>query len=458
MAVRPFPCYTIFMHRFTLLILAAFLSVPAASGLAETWGWSGTAPLPGADDAFRLLSADDGSLYAATGPKGAVFRTDDGGATWSLTAALPGARQIYALLQAQGGAVYAGTSPGGTLFRTVDGGASWSAAFSAPGVSEVKSLARTSDGSLYAGTGPEGRVFVTRDGGTSWDETGGLAGARFVYCLLAASDGSVYAGTDCGVFVTRDGGARWDGTGGPPDASHIFRLAEAGDGTMYAGCDGTVFATSWEGAPWRSTGRLSPLAYAVFSFADVSGTLFAGTGTDGAIHALAPDGQGWRPVAAFKGAPNVYDLLPMPGGIAYAAVGGRPGGGAVFAFAPLLSLTASNAAPAPGEPLTVKVAVRPVAARFDAYVVVTGPGGTYSCSPDTPGALVPGVRPFLRGVPGLAVPVSLPVLAFPAIPFGTPPGTWTVIAGLVPPGSPPSERGAIPGYLDSRTIEIRAWD
>lgn len=446
------------MHRSSLFLLAAFLSVPAAPALAETWGWSGTAPLPGADDTFRLLSADDGSLYAGTGPNGEVFRTADGGATWALTAALPGARQIYALIQDQGGAVYAGTSPGGTLFRTVDGGASWSSTLTSAGVTEFKSLALTADGSLYAGTGPEGRVFVTRDGGTSWNETGELAGARFVYCILAASDGSVYAGTDRGVFVTRDGGARWDETGGPAGVPLVYRLAEAGDGAIYAGCDGTVFATSGEGTPWRSTGRLSPLAYAVLSFADVSGTLFAGTGTDGAIHTLAPDGQGWRPVAAFEGAPNVYDLLPMPGGIAYAAVGGRPGGGAVFAFAPLLSLTASNAAPAPGEPLTVEVAVRPVAARFDAYAVVTGPGGTYSCSPDTPGALVPGVRPFLRGVPGLAVPLSLPVLAFPAIPPGTPPGTWTVIAGLVPPGSPPSERGAIPGYLDSRTIGIRGGD
>ena len=195
----PFSCYTASVRRFALFLLAAFLIVPAAPALAETWGWSGTAPLPGADDAFRLLSADDGSLYAATGPNGAVFRTDDSGATWALTASLPGARQVYALLQDQGGAVYAGTSPGGILFRTADGGASWSAAFSAAGVTEFKSLALTADGSLYTGTGPEGRVFVTRDGGASWDQTGGLAGARFVYCLLAASDGSVYAGTDRGV-------------------------------------------------------------------------------------------------------------------------------------------------------------------------------------------------------------------------------------------------------------------
>lgn len=435
-----------------ILLFAAFISIPAAAARAETLGWSRTAPLGDANDVFRLLSADDGSIYAATGPNGAVFRTTDGGAAWTRMAELPGARQVYALLQDRAGAVYAGTSPGGILFRTVDGGASWSTAFSAPGIPEIKSLAETADGTLYAGTGPGGRVFTSRDSGASWDGTGELAGAQFVYCLLAATDGSIYASTDRGVFATSDGGARWNSTGGPPNVPLVYRLAEDGEGIIYAGCDGTVFTKSAGDAQWFSTGRLSPLAYAVFSFANVGGTLFAGTGTDGAIHALSSDGHGWRSVAAFAGTPNVYDLLPMPGGVAYAAAGGSPGGGAVFVFAPLLSLVVSD--PAPGEPLVVEAVVRPVAARFDAYAIATGPGGTYSCSPDNPGALLPGVRPFLRGVPGLAVPVSLPMLVLPAIPPGTPPGAWTLIAGLIPSGAVPSERAAIPGYFDSRIVEI----
>lgn len=445
------------MDRIAASALCAVL-LSAAPAHAETWGWTGTAPIPEADDVFRLLAAGDGSLYAGTGPNGAVYRTTDGGATWSPTAPLPGARQIYALLQDACGAVYAGTSPEGLLYRTTDGGASWSAVFSAPSIFEVKSLARTADGAVYAGTGPTGRIFVSRDDGASWIETGGLAGARFVYCLLACSDGTVYAGTDRGVFVTRDAGLRWEETGGPPDAPLTFRLAEGEDGDIYAGCDGSVFVNSGDEGPWRAAGRVSPLSYAVFSFATVSGTLFAGTGTDGAIHALATDGWGWCSVASFSGAQNVYDLLPAPDGVAYAAVGGAPGSGAVLAFAPLLLIAADGDCRSAGEPLTVTASVRPLAARFDAYAVVTGPGGIFSCTAENPGDLLPGVHPFLRGVSGLAAPVSVPLLALPAIPPGTPAGAWTVAAGLVPSGSAAAHSSAIPGYYDARAIEIEAGD
>jgi photosystem II stability/assembly factor-like uncharacterized protein len=447
------------MHRgLVCAFCSAVISSAASSAPGETWGWSRTAAIPDADDVFRLLAASDEALYAATGPNGRVYKSTDGGAAWIPTAQLPGARQVYALLEGVDGVVYAGASPTGILYRTLDGGESWDVALNAPGASEVKSLARSIGGPLYAGTGPEGRVFAMRGDRGEWNETGDLAGAHYVYCLLAASDGAVYAGTDNGVFVTRDEGERWEATGGPPGVPRTFRLAEGDSGEIYAGCDGTVFVLRWDGPQWLAAGRVSPIAYAVFSFATVFDALFAGTGTDGAIHTPAPGGRGWRPVAAFEDAKNVYDLLAIPGGPAYAAVGGAPGGGAVLAFAPLLRLTPSSDAASAGDPLAVTVIVRPVAERFDAYVVLAGPAGLFSCAPGTHDNVTPGVRPFMRGVAGLAAPVSRRVLDLPAIPYGTIPGAWTIAAGLVPSGSPPAVPAAIRGFFDSRVIQIGPED
>lgn len=421
---------------------------------AATWAWSGTGPIEGTTDVFRILRAGDGSLHAATGPDGAVFRTSGGG--WSPPTFLPGAHQVFGLLESANGRLYSGTSPNGTIYRSEDRGESWTPVFQEQeGVSEIKSLAETRDGAIYAGTGPEGKAFVSRDGGDSWEETGTIAGAQFVYCLLAASDGSVYAGTNRGVFVTSGKEGRWDFTGGPLGIPFVLSLVEETDGTICAGCDGSVFEYGIGSGTWHLAGRVNPLAYAVFSIEDIFGTLFAGTGTDGGIHALSPGAVEWRRVTEVEGAPNVYDLLQAPDGIAYAAVGGSPGAGAVYAHAPLLGISVDDARPAPGDPLEISVAVRPVAARFDAYVVAAGPGGTYSCASNDSSALIPGILPCVRGVPGLAVPVSRVVLSFPAIPDSAPPGAWSVIAGIVPAGAPPSERNVIPGYLDSRIVEIR---
>lgn len=428
-----------------LLVCAA--RVPS---FAETWAWSGTGRIEGADSVFRIIRSSGGALHAATGPRGAVYTSHGEG--WSISAFLPGAGDVLALIAASNGLLYAGTSPNGAIFRSDDGGERWDAIFSVHAdVGEVKSFAETEDGSLYAGTGPGGTILVSRDGGDSWEETERISGARFVYCLLAASDGGLYAGTDRGVFTLSEDD-RWQSTGGPPDVPFVLRLAEGTDGTILAGCDGQTFEYPAGIGSWRPGLRVSRFSYAVFSIVDVSGTLFAGTGSDSGIHARAPGDAAWRRVAGFRCAPNVYDLLHTSDGTAYAAVGGSSGSGAVYAHAPLLRVSADTGIPEAGGPLTVEVAVRPVAARFDAYAIVTGPGGTYSCTHGAPSALVPGIRPLLRGVPGLSVPASRVVLSLPAAPAGA----WSVVAGLVPAGAPPSANGTLPGYLDSCRIEIRA--
>lgn len=428
-----------------LLVCAA--RVPS---LAETWAWSGTGRIEGADNVFRIVQACGGALHAATGPRGAVYTSHGEG--WSRPAFLPGAADVLALIEASNGSLYAGSSPNGAIFRSDDGGESWDAIFSDhANVGEVKSFAEMEDGSLYAGTGPEGTILVSRDGGGSWEEAGSIPGARFVYCLLAASGEVLYAGTDCGVFASHEEG-RWRSTGGPPGVPLIFRLAEGTSGSILAGCDGQTFEYPAGTGSWLPGLRVSRFSYAVFSIVDVSGTLFASTGSDSGIHARAPGDAAWRRVAGFRYAPNVYDLLHASDGTSYAAVGGSAGSGAVYAHAPLLKVWVGTDMPNAGEPLTVEFAVRPVASRFDAYAIVTGPGGSYSCTDGTPSVLVPGIRPFLRGVPGLAVPASGVVLSLPA----APPGAWSVVAGLVPAGAPPSAHGTIPGYLDSCRIEIGA--
>lgn len=120
-----------------------------------------------------------------------------------------------------------------------------------------------------------------------------------------------------------------------------------------------------------------------------------------------------------------------------------------------LTLQANISAPPAGSPLAIDATVQPIDQVFNAWFIVTGPGGMlYSITPQ--GGLTRGVKPFVKGVQGLTRAYTIRLLSLPSAPAGLK-GAWTVTAGLLPPASlPTSAESAIPGCADNLQITFGA--
>ncbi len=138
---------------------------------------------------WALAQAPDGSVYAATGHHGRVYRVDPAGKislVW--TAQEP---EVFALAIDRQGALYAATSPDGKIYRIETGKAS---EYFAPGTKYIWALAIGPDGALFAGTGDQGRIFriTAAAKGEIWYETG----QSHVTCLAFDSEGRLLAGSE----------------------------------------------------------------------------------------------------------------------------------------------------------------------------------------------------------------------------------------------------------------------
>lgn len=245
--------------------------------------WTSTGDLSGASHVMDILSASNGSLYAAThnlgSGVGTVFRSSNSGATWEqVMGDLNGADACNAVIEASSGYMYVGTGPNGDVFRTDNGGISWEVTGVLGGVSYVTSILEASDGSIYAGTSHTGQIFRTTDSGENWTECSPGEGLLDIYCMMESSDGYIYTGTSNGgqIFRTNDSGTNWDcvvDLEGP--SVIIFSLIEASDGNIYAGTSYGIYKSS-DGLTWEyeSTGPY----YEVSSLLELNGYLYAGTG------------------------------------------------------------------------------------------------------------------------------------------------------------------------------------
>jgi hypothetical protein len=118
---------------------------------------------------WAVAQAPDGTLYAATGHRGRVYRIDKSGkSTLYWTAEQP---EVFAVAVDTSGAVYAGTSPDGKVYRIENGKAT---EYFNPKARYIWSLAGAPDGALYVGTGDQGKIFRIDSAGHGevWYETG----------------------------------------------------------------------------------------------------------------------------------------------------------------------------------------------------------------------------------------------------------------------------------------------
>ena len=138
---------------------------------------------------WSVITGPDGSLYAATGHRGRVFKIDPAGKSslvW--TGDRP---EIFAIAIDKRGVLYAASSPDGRIYRIENGKAQ---EYFNPKTKYIWSLAIAADGALYAGTGEGGRIFkITGPGqGAEYYATG----QSNVTSLLIDSQGRLLAGTE----------------------------------------------------------------------------------------------------------------------------------------------------------------------------------------------------------------------------------------------------------------------
>jgi hypothetical protein len=180
---------------------------------------------------WDVVEIKDGTLFAAAGDEGKVFKvTSDGKASviYSDSESRP-----FCLAPAGDAAVYVGAGPHGRILRLDAAGKTTTVCDT--GEPYVWSLAVDGKtGNLYAGTGPHGRVYrISPEGKADVLYT---AKQDHVLCVAVGPDGSVYAGVDKNGLVYRI-----DAQG---KAFVLYQAAQAEVHTILAAADGVYVGTS----------------------------------------------------------------------------------------------------------------------------------------------------------------------------------------------------------------------
>jgi sugar lactone lactonase YvrE len=138
---------------------------------------------------WSAAEGPDGSVYAATGHRGRVYRIDRSGKSSVLwTADQP---EVFAVAVGAKGVVYAGSSPDGKVYRIENGKAS---EYFAPKARYIWCLTVAPDGALYVGTGDQGKIFRVESAGHG--EVYYETGQAHITGMAVDSQGRLLAGTE----------------------------------------------------------------------------------------------------------------------------------------------------------------------------------------------------------------------------------------------------------------------
>jgi len=185
---------------------------------------------------WSLAAAPDGSIYAATGHQGKVFRiTPEGKSSvvWNANQS-----EVFAIFVDSKGVLYAGSSPNGALYRIEDGKAReiWHSP-----AKYIWAIQSAPGGALYVATGEQGIIYRINSAGQAdvYYETG----QSNVTALALGSNGHLYAGSD-------PNGLLYDITG-PKQGAILFdstlpeirAIAIDPNGVLYAAAMGGAVAT-----------------------------------------------------------------------------------------------------------------------------------------------------------------------------------------------------------------------
>ncbi len=182
---------------------------------------------------WSIAQAPDGSVYAATGHSGKIFKVSPDGKSALIWSAQQ--TEVFAICVDAKGALFAGTSPSGGLYRIENGKGQevWHST-----AKYIWSLEPDPHGGIFIGTGEGGRVYHF-DGKTKtgvYYETG----QANITSLAGGQNGHLYAGTD-------PNGLLYDITG-PNHASVIYDSSLPEIRAIKVGTDGSIYAAAMGGA------------------------------------------------------------------------------------------------------------------------------------------------------------------------------------------------------------------
>ena len=200
----------------------------APIGVVIAWGsahaQSGWEMLkPETTASFRGLSVVNDRVVWASGTRGTVIHTTDGGDTWRVDSIPGGAAFDLRAIDARSDQVALVAATAGRIWRTADGGRSWKLTYQSPDTSMFLDAITFRDdlNGMALGDPMEGRfvILVTTDGGATW------AMAPEASRPAAADDEAAFAASGTSLVT---GGSRyaWLGTGG--SVSRLFRTTDAG--------------------------------------------------------------------------------------------------------------------------------------------------------------------------------------------------------------------------------------
>ena len=322
------------------------LALPAASLSAQaTWE-----PLKVETTAsFRGLSVVDDRVVWASGTRGTILHTTDGGNTWRVDS-IPGAATFDLRgIHAHSANVAHVAATAGRIWRTTDGGRTWSLRYQASDTTMfLDGIVFVDDRTGFTLGDPMGGRFVilvTRDGGETWSEAppnsrpasmdGEAAFAASGTSLVFVSPRHGWLGTGgsvARVFRTVDGGATWtvapsaipprSGSGG------VFSVAFSGPlhGVVVGGdyerpdsSGGTAALTSDGGVTWEAAARF-PRGYrsgVAMRRVNKDSLIAIAVGTSGS-DVSGDGGRTWSPLDG-----TAFNAIQFaPSGVAF-AVGGR---------------------------------------------------------------------------------------------------------------------------------------
>lgn len=172
---------------------------------------------------FRGLSVVDDRVVWASGTRGTVIHSTDGGLTWKVDS-IPGASTFdLRSIHASSDLVAHVAATAGRIWRTIDGGKTWSLRFQASDTSMfLDALAFHDDRSGFALGDPQGGRFVllaTVDGGETWIPAPPDSRTR-----PPAVEGEAAFAASGTSLVVRPPQFMWLGTGG--SASHVIRWSD----------------------------------------------------------------------------------------------------------------------------------------------------------------------------------------------------------------------------------------
>lgn len=224
-----------------------------------------------ANRVWDLARTSSGSLYAATGDEGKVYRREPKeGATWEVAYDATDT-QALSLAVLPDGRVFAGTGPTGQVVDVTD--PKHPSARPDPDVKYIWDLAADAKGNLYAATGPTGQLWKRSPEG-KWSL---LLDSKYSHlrCVAITSDGTVLAGSDGEGLVYR--------VSPEGKTSILFDATQNEVTTLLPGPHGTLYA----GTASESGGGGSSRSSSLFSSTDLSTGSRSGSGATEA--AAAPE-------------------------------------------------------------------------------------------------------------------------------------------------------------------------